>query len=434
MAEYNSTKELFTDVCDSLREKLGITGEIEHSEIAEKIDSIKTVPNVKFMRAAARYNKPISEIMIEMQDYISNNSSDLYDFSYFYNEGNNLLDITNIVFNLNNIKIYSMNRMFYNCSNLTSLDFSSLDTSNVFDMSYAFGQCSNLLSLNMTNFNTSNACTMSNMFYNCTKLQNLDVSNFDTSNVFDMSSMFSNCAFSTLDVSNFDTRNVTTMSFMFNWCYNLTSLNLSSFYTGKLTNMRSMFSNCTKLQNLDISNFDTSKVTDMSSAFYKCSKLSSLDVSNFDTTNVTDMSSMFSNCTGFMSFDVSNFDTTNVTNMSSMFAYCRSLTSLKIGGMLTSNTAISTISLFDKYTNQNIMLDFDGHSFSSKEGEVILNLTTIWQNTNTTKFEAFANSLGQNTSGYTRTIKIYTNLYNALAAEQKALVTDKGYTLSYGTS
>ena len=80
----------------------------------------------------------------------------------------------------------------------------------------------------------------------------------------------------------------------------------------------------------------------------------------------------------------------------------------------------------------------DGNTdFSTFGGPVIFNLTKIWNGTDETKINKyilFSNSLGIKSSKYSRTIKINTNLYNVLTDEQKALITDKGYLLSYGTS
>lgn len=213
---------------------------------------------------------------------------------------------------------------------------------------------------------------------------------------------------------------------------NIRNLSSAGFDTSQLVSMYYMFSKY-PTASLDLSNFDTSNATNMSYMFYQCKLLTSLDLSNFDTSKVTDMSSMFASCSSLTSLDLSNFDTSKVTNVGSMFASCSSLTLLKIGSMFVKNTDLSTIAMFTTATNQNINLDFNGYTFCAKAEEVILNLTTIWRGTDETKiacYESFANSLGTNTTGYTRTIKIYTKLYNALTDTQKALVTDKGYMLS----
>ena len=49
-----------------------------------------------------------------------------------------------------------------------------------------FMECSNLTSLDVSSFNTSKVINMEYMFGGCTKLTNLDISNFDTSNVTDL--------------------------------------------------------------------------------------------------------------------------------------------------------------------------------------------------------------------------------------------------------
>ena len=146
-------------------------------------------------------------------------------------------------------------------------------------------------------FDTSSVANMSSMFYNCSNLTTLDLSNFDTSSVANMSSMFYNCSnITTLDLSNFDTSSVTNMGSMFYSCENLTTLDVSNFNTSSVTDMSYMFSYCSNLTTLDLSNFDTSAVTDMSVMFGFCSNLTTLDLSNFDTSAVTDTRVMFGSC------------------------------------------------------------------------------------------------------------------------------------------
>ena len=97
-------------------------------------------------------------------------------------------------------------------------------------------------------FDTSSVTNMISMFYNCSNLATLDLSSFNTSAVTDMRYMFSSCSnLTTLDLSSFNTSSVTSMSSMFSSCSNLATLDLSSFDTSAVTNMMYMFYNCTKL-------------------------------------------------------------------------------------------------------------------------------------------------------------------------------------------
>jgi len=57
---------------------------------------------------------------------------------------------------------------------------------------------------------------MEKMFYGCSSLESLDINNWDTSNVSNMWGMFQGCrSLTSLDLSSWDTSNVTDMAFMF---------------------------------------------------------------------------------------------------------------------------------------------------------------------------------------------------------------------------
>ena len=139
--------------------------------------------------------------------------------------------------------------------------------------------------------------SMERMFYGCKSLQTLDVSNWDTSNVTNMYNMFGVCtSLQSLDLSGWDTSNVTNIGGMFNSCLNIQSLDLSNWDTSNVTSMDWIFRKCSSLQSLDLSNWDTSNVTNMNDMFYGCSSLQSLDLSNWDTSNLVYTYEIFSYC------------------------------------------------------------------------------------------------------------------------------------------
>ncbi|MBR2250737.1 MAG: BspA family leucine-rich repeat surface protein [Prevotella sp.] len=194
--------------------------------------------------------------------------------------------------------------MFRNCTHLTSLTFGE-------------------------NFNTANVTNMERMFYNCSGLTSLDVSNFNTANVTTMRSMFSNCSgLTSLTFGvNFTAANVTNMIGMFGYCISLTSLDVSHFNTANVTNMEGMFSNCRGLTSLTFGeNFTAANVTNMYNMFSGCSSLTSLDVSNFNTAKVTTMGSMFMNCSNLTSLTFGeNFATASCTSYKNGFSGCSRL-------------------------------------------------------------------------------------------------------------
>lgn len=117
------------------------------------------------------------------------------------------------------------------------------------------------------------------MFYDCSNLTTLDVSNFDTSKVTSMKYMFYYCyELTTIDLSSFDTSKVTNMEGMFSGCWELSTLDVSSFNTSKVISMKYMFYDCGSLTTIDLSSFDTSKVTDMGGMFLDSNALMTLKV------------------------------------------------------------------------------------------------------------------------------------------------------------
>ena len=226
----------------------------------------------------------------------------------------------------------SCQEMFKIKSNLISIDFNNLGTSNVINMSGMFEGCTRLTALDLTPLDTQNVTDMSHMFLACIGLTNLDLTPLDTSNVTNMDSMFGYCSgLTNLNLSPLNTRNVTNMSSMFSGCSGLTALDLSSLNTQNVKDMSSMFSYCSGLTTLDLIPLNTRNVTDMYSMFSGCSGLTSLDLTPLNTSNVTNMSFMFSGCSGLTSLNLTSLDTSNVTNMSSMFYGCTVLTTLSIG-------------------------------------------------------------------------------------------------------
>ena len=128
---------------------------------------------------------------------------------------------------------------------------------------------------NIENLKTAGVQSMNRMFYLCSALKTLDLTSFNTESVTAMSSMFSSCsALQTVDLSSFNTENVQYMNAMFYLCSALKTLDLTSFNTAKVQNMSYMFNGCSNLENIYVGDgWNTAAVTNGSSMFVGCSKL-----------------------------------------------------------------------------------------------------------------------------------------------------------------
>ena len=155
--------------------------------------------------------------------------------------------------------------------------------------------------------------------------------------------------------------------------------------TSNVTDMSNMFNNCKNILNIPL--LDTSKVTNMDQTFKGCSDINSIPL--FDTSNVTSMEYMFSSCTHLK--EIPSIDVSKVTNMNYMFNYCYELKKISMRN-IGANLDINICS----FTREALL-------------EIIGNLKTV-----TT----------------TKTLKIGSTNLAKLTDEDKAIATNKGWSLA----
>ena len=187
--------------------------------------------------------------------------------------------------------------------------------------------------------------------------------------------------------------------------------------TDKVTAMDSMFHSCSKLTQLDVSNWDTSNVTNMSSMFYGCSALTQLDLSTWNTSNVTSIGYMFHTCTKLTQLDLSSFNTSNVTSMQNMFYTCSKLTQLDVSNFDTSKVT----NMSDFIANASVLQNFISCAIPVSFGASGTALTHD-------SLMSIINNLATVTTTQTLTLGS-TNLAK-LSSEEKAIATNKGWTLT----
>ena len=132
---------------------------------------------------------------------------------------------------VNDLNYAAMHSAFYYCSNLTSVDLSSLTTvSGYSSMYFTFSSCTSLTSVDLSNLTTlSGADSMTGIFSSCTSLTSIDLSNLTTVRGSSaMSSIFYECT------------SLTTLSFPA-----LTSTSFGSQYTNQFNDMLKGVTGCT---------------------------------------------------------------------------------------------------------------------------------------------------------------------------------------------
>ena len=161
---------------------------------------------------------------------------------------------------------------------------------------------------------------------------------------------------------------------------------------------------------------------------WKYSNNSIIDLNGIGTSNVTSMDGMFQNCTNLTS--VSQLDTSNVTSADSMFSSCSNLT---------------TIPLLD-FSNLNRVyrLTYSCSKLQHLGGFKNLGMKSSFSGTNDNYFlyacpllthESIMNVINnlydRASAGYSViTLKLRANVLALLSDEEKAIATNKGWTLS----
>ena len=310
---------------------------------------------------------------------------------------------------LNTSEVTYMNYMFYDCSDLTSIDVSHFNTDKVTNMSGMFSYCQKIKSLDLSSFNTAKLEAMDYMFSMCINLQTIYVSDgWSTVAVDDSENMFDYCEdlvggkgtaydsdhveaeYAHIDGGPSDpgylcdiipapyacyTEENKTLTFYYDntrntrpgmnydlntddnnpaWHTDDIGFNVNkvvfdpSFVDARPTTTYGWFSGMKNLRTIEgIDLLNTSEVTRMDDMFNDCNELKSLDLSTFNTAKVTSMRGMFALCVYLESIDLTSFNTANVVAMDSMFHACISLKTIYAGYEWSTAAVTSSENMFN---------------------------------------------------------------------------------------
>ena len=395
----------------------------------------------------------------------------IYDIQFYGDENEGYTTLESIECLPDTSKVKSMSNML-SCSDLKTINLSSIDASNVISTSYMFENCPYLQSIDLSGFDMSKVITTEAMFKGCGSLKKVDipkgllanVSYMDEMfynsgleeintrwedliyfpNLLSMKDMFGNCGNLKLLDLTMDAPQLKDMSNMLSNCQNLESVYLY-FYNSKPENLSGLFSNCINLRSIS-GRIDGSNATTMTSMYNGCRSIKHLDMSISSTNKVQDMSYMFNGCSNLVSIsdiDVLNtnqvrymtsmfqdfgsitglvltFDTRNVVSFSDMFKGCSKLESLTFNGDYFNMSKASCYGMFDGCTSlKNIVGSITGIHVSIDLSSCPL-----------TRISAMVFINGLDTITTSQIITFSQVTYNTLSAEDIAIATNKGWTVA----
>lgn len=351
----------------------------------------------------SEYGTKISEI----QSGGGLDTSQFTDFMYFCqkNRLNNQLD------KLDTSNGTVFHSMFIACTNLTTVP--SLNTSKGTSFEGMFQKCSSLTSI--PTLNTSEGTSFNQMFQECSSLTT--VPKLDTSKGTSFDYMFSGCS-SLTTVPLLNLKKGTTLSHMFQGCSKLTSYYQSDMWD-YVSDYSYMFHSCSKLKSVTLntrglsSSVNANKVN-YSYMFYNCSSLTSFGGSYQGDKNRS-CSYMFYGCTALTTMKLPLLDAYG--SFSSMFYGCENLKTISLGGFVTSNNMFYGCSALESLTAGKIIVS---NNYLNLSGSPLLTVDSLLD-----IFDALEDNTGKTT--YKITLGS-TNLAK-LTDEQKAIATNKNYTL-----
>ncbi|MCQ2418083.1 MAG: DUF285 domain-containing protein, partial [Oscillospiraceae bacterium] len=274
---------------------------------------------------------------------------------------------------------------FKNLTNLETIDFSGLNTSNITVINNMFEGCTNLRRIDFTECDLSNVTDMLNVFKNCTSLtQVIECPPEIAAQVLKLTPFGENSggwydnpefegeplksapktATSLYARSSEDTHvNAAVLTNAINesgatkviFCKtsdqkpeNAEAVIADSAYYladdtlyvvpnegGKLiapSDCSFMFDGMAQLTEIDCSGLDTSAAIEMECMFARCANLEKLNLSGMNTESAFNMDYMFTECTSLKEVDIRSFDLSDAYYMSGLFSGCTNLQKLIMGG------------------------------------------------------------------------------------------------------
>ena len=255
---------------------------------------------------------------------------------------NNCRNLTTLdVSNFNTSNVTDMSDMFNSCGKLTAIDVSKFNTSNVTSMTSMFYGCRALTSVTGFAGKDMSSCkSMNNMFLNCYNLTTIDFSGANLSSVTNMSNMFDNldnmsiAKLETVDFSGATISSVTDMSNMFRDQAKLTTV--KGTFNGTIQNMESMFMRCSSFDSIDHISISAAGDSINIARFMACASPAGVYSNNMNifygrsSGIITSMDYAFTNQPNIQTIDLLEFDINLTAAPTSAFAGCSALRTVMV--------------------------------------------------------------------------------------------------------
>lgn len=173
--------------------------------------------------------------------------------------------------------VKSIDDLFRGCKSLTSISMYPFQgAKNITSLNGVFFACTNAYDINLSGLENAPISIMSNTFRNCWELKSLDLSPLSNAPIRTMDYAFYGSRVKSLDLSMLNLTSVTNIQYVFADT-SIETIDLTPFSNSKITNLEGVFSDCSNLKHIDLTPLNELTITDLGDyAFNKCAKLSTL--------------------------------------------------------------------------------------------------------------------------------------------------------------
>lgn len=306
----------------------------------------------------------------------------------------------------------NMYNVFGGWVHLVAIPTHGWTTSAVTNFASCFVSCFQLRSVgDISHWVTSAATQFYNMFQQCISLEEIDVSHWDTSNCTTIWQAFNNCvSLKSIDISSWSFAKAASLSNMFSGCSSLQSVTLPATISAPLvTTIQNMFGGCVSLQGNMVLNISAASLTAANGLFNGCRKLKKAKISIASTvlSNLSQICYLVNSCS---EVDLTGIDTTGCANSG--------IGTSAAGSVLAETANVPTIKLGANF--------FKG-SFDTLYATQCLSWTR-----NSIYESLYTNQTTRNSNSNAVTVKLATQAYDRLSAQDISDIATKNITLTRG--
>ena len=313
--------------------------------------------------------------------------------------------------------------------------FPKLTTPSGTSMASKFNGYPHIVAIPTHGWDMSAITNFTQVFYNASNLRSAgDISRWVTSAATSINQMFNGCtSLEELDLSHWDTSNIANLSQLFIYCLNLKKLDISGWSFAKVTTMQMMCMNC-GLQEIKLpANISAPLLTDISNAFNGC-RFEHITI-NLSAAALTNAQALFMYCRWLKRLKLT-ISSTVLSNITQLTYSASTIQEVDLTGIDTTGCAQAGVSTGYTYSpvgfiNSAVTIKLGANFFNGSFTTLYMQGSNSWSRDSIYE-SLYTNQTTRNSNSNAVTVKLATQAYDRLSAQDISDIATKNITLTRG--